>query len=223
MRTIQQAGLELPSHAEMSASDDQAPAAGDNWSVSTNRVRCSGVEANDVLSRSGASRAGSPSQITPEHVLNPLAIYRMARKDIRDGQKDGANASLHVPPVSVFSPTDESTVSAIRTPEFAGIDVPDQRTMTTGANYLNGAFPDTVDLPTSFDDLQMYMCLPPTYGGYSGSLPFDMAAAGSSYPDYSNAGPGLNQPPHHDLRTVPEPSSTAGYPFQASQDNLWTG
>jgi len=145
----------------------------------------------------------------------------MARKDIREGQKDGANANLLGPPASAFSPTDESTVSAMRTPEFADIDVPSQATLASGANYLDGAFPDTVELPTSFDDLQMYMCLPSTFGNYNGSLSFDMAASGG-YPNYDNTGPSLGQPPPA-LGVVSGPGPAAGYSFQAGQDNIWAG
>ena len=93
----------------------------------------------DDTAASEPARPPSPSPLTPEYVLNPLAIYRMARQDIRQHEK------APVPP-SVDEDMQESfTLPPVQSP------APDMGYYPTGLDF---------QLPMGFDDLQMYMSLP---------------------------------------------------------------
>ncbi|KAL3962913.1 hypothetical protein ACCO45_004436 [Purpureocillium lilacinum] len=114
------------------------------------------------------SRPGSPCPLTPEYVLNPLAIYRMARKDIResgpsaadpaDGScaADDAYTEEHQPmPTPAMEPTAIAGPAPATDNPQGPVDV-----------IRNIPLPEPFQLPMSFDDLQVYMSLPPLLDAY---------------------------------------------------------
>ncbi|KAK2590458.1 hypothetical protein QQS21_011859 [Conoideocrella luteorostrata] len=116
-------------------------------------------------------RASSPAPHTPEYVLNPLAIYRMARQDIRKHEKQ-----------SVESISDEHDQQAIHQdlstqnmqqaslpPEVASMHG-DVNVADPEMGYYNGPILEAFDLPLSFDDLQAYMSLPPLLNQFNGGV-----------------------------------------------------
>jgi hypothetical protein len=101
-----------------------------------------------------------PDQATPEYVLNPLAIYRMATNDIKNKRTESemstVGSAVHEPPALV-----ESISSPVRSHQVAEMDSPDEESaMGIMAGSLDWSMSHLFPLPTSFDNLQTYMRLP---------------------------------------------------------------
>jgi hypothetical protein len=128
-----------------------------------------------------------PPQFSPEYILNPLAIYRMARNDIQDQEK-------HAPEHSSSAPSSSKALMSITSGGLPQA-VPVQSGATPcvepagSAGFLGSWFEggssnmipleDGFQLPSSFDNLQAYF--PLMYNNFS--LPSDFSDVGSSnYP-----------------------------------------
>ncbi|UNI18320.1 hypothetical protein JDV02_004594 [Purpureocillium takamizusanense] len=126
-------------------------------------------EARFNASGNAPSRPGSPCPLTPEYVLNPLAIYRMARKEIRASRSSGADcadrscaADEEYTEVHQPMPTPAMESSAIAEPAYRAADNPQDQADA----IRNMPMPEPFQLPMSFDDLQVYMSLPPLLDPY---------------------------------------------------------
>ena len=103
------------------------------------------------------STAGSPVQYTPEYVLNPLAIFRMARKDICDKEKHAPEGSC------ASSPPGNTPLLPIPIDDMVTSPFPTTEMLFDNSQMAHYPRPDGIEeyqqLPTSFDDLQTYLPL----------------------------------------------------------------
>ncbi|KAI1336578.1 hypothetical protein F5Y15DRAFT_393359 [Xylariaceae sp. FL0016] len=115
-----------------------------------------------------------PLQFSPEYILNPLAIYRMARRDIQDQEKNapeknptrphGARSAISPPTRTVHKP---SAPAALRPPSDITPPRTDAHDEAPAPDPPPWAHPpalgcagmDAFQLPTSFDNLQAYFPL----------------------------------------------------------------
>lgn len=106
----------------------------------------------------------APNKLTPEYVLNPLAIYCMARQDIKQNDKSASEMSttLGFPDDDAIPAANKNTTPPMHAPSFSQgsspVDVPVAGPMP--ASSMGWPASQVFDFPTSFDDLQTYMQLP---------------------------------------------------------------
>lgn len=100
--------------------------------------------------------------MTPEYVLNPLAIYRMARQDIKHGEKSvSERGTLGSSSVTGTSPPENNSRSPDRAANISPTTSP-VAVAPVGSPIvapIDWSLPELYPLPTTFDDLQTYMQL----------------------------------------------------------------
>ena len=106
----------------------------------------------------GPTAPGTPVQSTPEWVLNPLAIYRLARKAVPEREKHAPE--LHQSPEARATAPDAAASSLwkeLSTSSQSGRGV--QNTFVDSDGFTFGSIPRSVPVANSdasFDDLQMF-------------------------------------------------------------------
>jgi len=118
------------------------------------------------------SRAASPLQVTPEHVLNSLAIYRMARHEIHEQEQRQSHENPGQSSYRGLGSKDISNATFLRVQETSDVDItppPGHQLMQVTPQPIGEHLQEALELPTSFDDLQSYMqseaSTPPTGSG----------------------------------------------------------
>ncbi|KAM0810856.1 hypothetical protein AB5N19_11209 [Seiridium cardinale] len=111
----------------------------------------------------------APTQFTPEYILNPLAIYRMARRDIDDREKyapERASSPSSVSPETAETTTSPRTPQPYSLPTTGDAAVPpiENPAAFNGPWFASGVsntmpVGDNFPLPSSDDNLQAYFPL----------------------------------------------------------------
>ncbi|KAI5455610.1 hypothetical protein BGZ63DRAFT_138146 [Mariannaea sp. PMI_226] len=125
--------------------------------------------------------------MTPEYVLNPLAIYSMARHDLKHHEKTAFESSLGSC-VNSTSPTSQPETSSIQATDLTQTTPTDTISagpMAETRPSMGWLLSELFTLPTSFDDLQTYMQLPLLCG--NGGAAFEGAVTDTDL-DYGGMG-----------------------------------
>ncbi|KAI1881358.1 hypothetical protein JX265_000184 [Neoarthrinium moseri] len=145
------------------------------YAAASNMVREGGFDINELadehLARTNITQDNDspvtlepPPQFTPDYILNPLAIYRMARRDIDDQEK---YAPERIPPTAATQSTDSLSQQPETPPvpaSFGPNVEPANPPAFVGSWFESGTgntitVEDNFQLPSSFDNLQAYFPL----------------------------------------------------------------
>ena len=164
----------------------------------------------------------TPNQMTPEYVLNPLAIYRMARHDMKHNDKAVSDIGTLGSSAQARSPEDNDATSPMEgssglTEMQSPVDVAAVPAVTGAVDWsLSELFP----LPTSFDDLQTYMQLPLMVGNGGTTYDGSMAGPEIGYGSMSFGGEiAPNAPLGFGLVDISD--GAAGYPSSLQPNLRW--
>ena len=157
---------------------------------------------------------GNPAQYTPEYVLNPLAIYRMARKDINDGEKHAPEDS----PATCLPLGSGLLQPRPQNPPVTSSVDPGLVADNDSTNLLNpGVFTDPdLHFPTGIDAY-----LPLMLGNYNLTMQpsFDEVSTGSDFGGYPSIYP---IPPEPNVAMDVDVPMTAGPPFSTMNQPAWS-
>ncbi|KAL1866975.1 hypothetical protein VTK73DRAFT_4444 [Phialemonium thermophilum] len=103
------------------------------------------------------SRPGSPIQPTPDHILNPLSLYRLARKAVSETHSAAVPWSAS-PPSQVVTPTARAAADeAVSTPLVSSVPPPLATASGVPMRSEGGGIPAVPEGALDLDELQYYL------------------------------------------------------------------